>query len=70
MMNDLSNCRNVPKNPQDRAFGEGDRVLRDRENRICYFYEGTEDAIWNRLKKDPTLHEDIIRFDPVEGITR
>lgn len=70
MMNDFCNCRNVPKNPWDRYIGEGDRVLRDKENRICYFYEGTEDAVWNRLKEDSTLHEDVARYDPVDGILR
>ena len=65
----FKNCRNIPKNPIDRIPGEGDRVLRDRQKRICAWYVGTSDEDWERLKKEnPNWHESIAYYDVKKGV--
>lgn len=64
--NDLSSCRYTPKDPGDRINGEGDLVLRDKNNRICFFYTGSEPETWERLKSNPEYHLDVLRYDQVK----
>lgn len=70
MYNDLSNCRTCPPDPYDRYCGEGDLVLRDSDNCICYLYVGTDLETWEQAKANPKYHIDVLRYDPVECIVR
>lgn len=64
MFPDFTNCRNVPKNPQDRVLGEGDKVLRNTHTREIMFWEtGTDEETWERLKEEYPVYESIAFFD-------
>lgn len=64
--NDLSSCRPLPKDPSDRINGEGDLILRDKNNRISVLYTGSEPETWGRLKSNPEYHVDVLRYDQVK----
>ena len=68
MIVSFNNCRNIPKDPMDRALGEGDRCARDKENRICAWNVGYSDEDWNDLlKRNPDWHESVAYYDVVRG---
>lgn len=68
--NDLSTCRSIPKDSDNRTGGEGDLVLRDKNNRVCALYAGSEPDTWERLASSPEYHVDVLRYDPIKQILR
>ena len=60
----FENCRAVPKDSKDRAYGEGDKVLREFFSKAIMFWEtGTDTETWERLKEKYPVYESIALFD-------
>lgn len=66
---DFSNCREVPKNINNRFLGEGDVVLRDKDTRrICAWVVGTEDEVLKKMMDSGRVYRSVGYYDLKEGI--